>query len=156
MQCAQQEGADLRIRRPPMGKRVHQRIAAAVAAQSAEDHVHQCAAHRAVRTQPRRMCGKTFPAGYARHDRTRAREHGGQFRGGAHSVQQHKARAGFERITVNRLVNRYPLGYWLRLAPGPAGVKAATAAALGRMRLDGLPLSVPAGNLVAVGHRQAP
>ena len=65
-------------------------------------------------------------------------------------------RAGFERITVNRLVNRYPLGYWLRLAPGPAGVKAATAAALGRVRLDGLPLSVPAGNLVAVGHRQAP
>jgi SAM-dependent methyltransferase len=56
-------------------------------------------------------------------------------------------RSGFERIEVHGLVNRYPLAYWLRLARAPA--------ALVRMlgRVASLPLSVPAGNLWAVGYR---
>jgi SAM-dependent methyltransferase len=56
-------------------------------------------------------------------------------------------RSGFERIEVHGLVNRYPLGYWLRLARAPA--------ALVRMlgRVASLPLAVPAGNLWAVGYR---
>jgi SAM-dependent methyltransferase len=52
-------------------------------------------------------------------------------------------RSGFERIEVHTLVNRYPLRYWLRLAriPLPLG------------RLGALAVSLPAGNLWAVGYR---
>jgi len=52
-------------------------------------------------------------------------------------------RSGFERIEVHTLVNRYPLRYWLRLArvPLPLG------------RLGALALSLPAGNVWAVGYR---
>ena len=65
------------------------------------------------------------------------------------------ARGGFERIEVRTLVNRYPLGYWLRLAPGPSILKNAVQTALARTHLDDVPLSLPAGNLVAVGYRPA-
>jgi SAM-dependent methyltransferase len=57
-------------------------------------------------------------------------------------------RSGFERVEVHRLVNRYPLGYWLRLARAPA----ALVRTLGRVA--SLPLAVPAGNLWAVGYRR--
>jgi SAM-dependent methyltransferase len=56
-------------------------------------------------------------------------------------------RSGFERIEVHGLVNRYPLGYWLRLARAPAPL----VRALGPVA--SLPLTVPAGNLWAVGYR---
>jgi SAM-dependent methyltransferase len=62
-------------------------------------------------------------------------------------------RAGFERIETRRLVNRYPLAYWTRLAPIPAGAKRRLLAALDRSRVGRLPLSLPAGNLVAVGYK---
>jgi SAM-dependent methyltransferase len=56
-------------------------------------------------------------------------------------------RSGFQRIVVHRLVNRYPLRYWLRLARAPE--------ALVRMLgpVASLPLGFPAGNLWAVGYR---
>ena len=59
-------------------------------------------------------------------------------------------RAGFERITVESLVNRYPIGYWLRLARAPRAV----VRRLGR--LSSLPLAAPAGNIWAVGYRARP
>jgi SAM-dependent methyltransferase len=61
-------------------------------------------------------------------------------------------RGGFGRIEVRTLVNRYPLGYWLRLAPAPGTVKRHIDAALERAHLDGVLVSLPAGNLVAVGY----
>jgi SAM-dependent methyltransferase len=64
-------------------------------------------------------------------------------------------RSGFERIDVRTLVNRYPLGYWLRLAPAPSKVKSALQSALARTHLDNALLSLPAGNLIAVGYRPA-
>jgi len=64
-------------------------------------------------------------------------------------------RGGFERIEVRTLVNRYPLGYWLRLAPAPSTVKSGVGTALARTRLNDVLLSLPAGNLVAVGYRPA-
>jgi SAM-dependent methyltransferase len=53
-------------------------------------------------------------------------------------------RAGLERIEVHSLVNRYPLRYWLRLArlPSPRG------------RLGAIAVSLPVGNLWAVGYRR--
>ena len=56
-------------------------------------------------------------------------------------------RSGFERVEVHGLVNRYPVRYWLRLARAPASL----VRALGSVA--SLPLSVPAGNLWAVGYR---
>jgi SAM-dependent methyltransferase len=56
-------------------------------------------------------------------------------------------RSGFERVEVHGLVNRYPVRYWLRLARAPASL----VRALGPVA--SLPLSVPAGNLWAVGYR---
>jgi SAM-dependent methyltransferase len=56
-------------------------------------------------------------------------------------------RSGFERIEVHGLVNRYPLAYWLRLARAPARfVRALDPVA-------SLAVTVPAGNLWAVGYR---
>jgi SAM-dependent methyltransferase len=65
------------------------------------------------------------------------------------TVRELLARSGFERIEVQRLVNRYPLRYWLRLARVPDRV----ARVLGA--LGSLPLSIPVGNLWAVGYRPA-
>jgi SAM-dependent methyltransferase len=56
-------------------------------------------------------------------------------------------RAGFERIMVDPLVNRYPLGYWLRLARAPRAVMR------GLGRLASVPVAAPAGNIRAVGYR---
>jgi SAM-dependent methyltransferase len=56
-------------------------------------------------------------------------------------------RSGFERIEVHGLSNRYPLAYWLRLARAPAAVVRALGPAAS------LALTLPAGNLRAVGYR---
>jgi SAM-dependent methyltransferase len=58
-------------------------------------------------------------------------------------------RAGFERVEVHGLVNRYPLAYWLRLARAPQRL----VRALGRV--GSLPVSLPVGNVWAVGYRDA-
>jgi SAM-dependent methyltransferase len=63
------------------------------------------------------------------------------------TVRELLERSGFERIEVHGLVNRYPLRYWLRLARAPAQL----VRALGPVA--SLPLTVPAGNLWAVGYR---
>lgn len=65
------------------------------------------------------------------------------------------ARGGFERIEVRTLVNRYPLGYWLRLAPAPPRVKTGLEIGLERTHLNDVLLSLPAGNQVAVGYKPA-
>jgi SAM-dependent methyltransferase len=62
-------------------------------------------------------------------------------------------RAGFSRVRVVRISNRYPLSYWFRLSPLPGGLKAALQSALRATGADGLGLSLPVGNLWAVGWR---
>ena len=44
--------------------------------------------------------------------------------------------AGFERVEVHPLRNRYPLRYWLQLAPLAARLKAAVRVSLEAVRLD--------------------
>jgi SAM-dependent methyltransferase len=61
-------------------------------------------------------------------------------------------RSGFRRIEVARVANRYPLGYWLRLAPLAPTVSRRMQRALELARVSRLPLRIPAGNLIAVGH----
>ena len=64
------------------------------------------------------------------------------------------ARAGFRDVRIWRFRNRYPLRYWLRLAP-LGRTKAGVATALERVRLGSLPLTLPVGNLAAVAWKDA-
>ena len=64
-------------------------------------------------------------------------------------------RAGFERVEVHPLRNRYPLRYWLQLAPLAGRLKAALRASLEAVRLDGRAVSLGAGNVFAVAYKPA-
>lgn len=69
------------------------------------------------------------------------------------SLRRALALAGFERIELRAVRNRYPLGYWLRLLPLPARARAAAEALVARFGLEAFPLALPVGNLMAVGFR---
>jgi SAM-dependent methyltransferase len=62
-------------------------------------------------------------------------------------------RTGFAGVEVQRITNRYPLHYWLKLAPVPRRLKEALVAGARRDRLRSLSLSLPVGNLSATGFR---
>lgn len=64
-------------------------------------------------------------------------------------------RCGFVDIEIKTIVNRYPLGYWGKLFPLPDRPKRTVLAALRRTRLGSLPISLPAGNLAAVGFKRS-
>ena len=53
------------------------------------------------------------------------------------------------------LRNRYPLRYWLQLAPIPERLEAALRRLLSAGRLVDRPVSLGVGNLVAVGYKPA-
>ena len=63
--------------------------------------------------------------------------------------------AGLERIEVRPLRNRYPLRYWLQLAPIPEGLRTALRRMLSAGRLVERPIRLGVGNLVAVGYKPA-
>lgn len=62
-------------------------------------------------------------------------------------------RAGFERISVSPLWNRYLLQYWMRLFPFPAVIKGGSISFATKTRLGRMPISLPAGNLVLTGFK---
>lgn len=62
-------------------------------------------------------------------------------------------RAGFRDVCVRRFANRYPLRYWLRLSPLGRRLKQRMTAALDRTQLGGQPLTLPVGNIAAVGWK---
>jgi SAM-dependent methyltransferase len=63
--------------------------------------------------------------------------------------------AGLERIEVHPLRNRYPLRYWLQLAPMPERLRAGLRRTLAAGRLSDVPLELGVGNLVAIGFKPA-
>ena len=63
------------------------------------------------------------------------------------------AAAGFDKIQVKPIWNRYPLHYWLKLAPIPRAAKLGLIRGLKRARIGYLPISVLAGNQLAVGYK---
>ena len=63
--------------------------------------------------------------------------------------------AGLERIEVRPLRNRYPLRYWLQLAPLPERLETALQRMLSAARVVDRPVSLGVGNLVAVGYKPA-
>lgn len=69
------------------------------------------------------------------------------------SARQLLARTGYADIDVRRIVNRYPLHYWLKLAPVPRRFKTALVSGARRGPLGSLSLSLPVGNLAVTGFR---
>ncbi len=63
-------------------------------------------------------------------------------------------RGGLSRVRFMAIRNRYPLRYWVRLLPLPRGPKLAVLNGLRRARLGGLPVTLPVGNIAAVGYNE--
>jgi SAM-dependent methyltransferase len=61
--------------------------------------------------------------------------------------------SGFVTETIVSLVNRYPLGYWMRLAPLPGPLKKVGSQMVVSLGLSGLRIGVNVGNLLAVGWK---
>jgi len=62
-------------------------------------------------------------------------------------------RAGFSRITVTPLWNRYPLQYWIKLFPFPQSLKRTLISVGAMCRLGESIIPLPAGNLAVVGYK---
>jgi SAM-dependent methyltransferase len=62
-------------------------------------------------------------------------------------------RSGFSDVRTRPITNRYPLRYWLQLFPLPPSLKGRVLAAADWSRLGALSLSLPVGNLAAVGFK---
>ena len=65
-------------------------------------------------------------------------------------------RTGFTDVDVRPITNRYPLHYWLKLAPLPTALKRRLCTAAKASWPGRLPVSLPVGNLAAVGFRPGP
>ena len=70
------------------------------------------------------------------------------------SVRELLTRAGFERIEVSMVVNRYPAAYWFKLLPMPGRMKDALLATLAATGIGRLPVAAPVGNLAAIAWRR--
>lgn len=62
-------------------------------------------------------------------------------------------RSGYSDISVRPVVNRYPIRYWARLLPVPGKAKGAMLAAIEAVRLGRVAVSLPVGNIAAVGFK---
>jgi SAM-dependent methyltransferase len=69
------------------------------------------------------------------------------------SILQLFSQAGLQSIQTRTLWNTYPLSYWTRLFPLPGRIKSSLIWALNVSRIGNIPISLPAGNLVAWGSR---
>lgn len=69
------------------------------------------------------------------------------------SLAQLLERSHFERVRVKPIWNTYPLAYWLRLSPLPRLLKRAVLAICRWSGIGALPVSVPAGNMMAIGYK---
>jgi SAM-dependent methyltransferase len=61
--------------------------------------------------------------------------------------------AGFAHVQLRPVINRYPLHYWAKLSPLPSGLKRSVMRTLKALRVSAVPISLPAGNLAAIGFR---
>lgn len=69
------------------------------------------------------------------------------------SVRALLERAGFSRVQVHTVVNRYPINYWARLFPLPGAVKPRALQLLRSSGLGKLTLSAPVGNIAAIAYK---
>jgi SAM-dependent methyltransferase len=61
--------------------------------------------------------------------------------------------AAFSRVEVMTVLNRYPIQYWARLFPFPAGLKQRVLKFLQAVRLGRWVIPLPAGNLAAIAQK---
>ena len=71
------------------------------------------------------------------------------------SAQQLLKRAGFIRIELKTVRNRYPLHYWLKLFPIPTTPKRKLINLLKRLRIGYLQIPLPAGNMAVIGYKDS-
>jgi 2-polyprenyl-3-methyl-5-hydroxy-6-metoxy-1,4-benzoquinol methylase len=71
------------------------------------------------------------------------------------SIRKTQERAGFHDVEVHTVVNRYPVHYWAKLAPLPGAIKTPLLDQLKRGALGRLLLSVPVGNMAAIGYKRS-
>lgn len=71
------------------------------------------------------------------------------------SAQQLLKRAGFTRIELKTVRNRYPLHYWLKLFPIPTTPKRKLINLLKRLRIGYLQIPLPAGNMAVIGYKDS-
>jgi len=64
------------------------------------------------------------------------------------------AACGFDDIRIGTIRNRYPLAYWMKLLPAPAGMKRALVPLSRRLLVGKLPVSINIGNLYATGFKR--
>jgi SAM-dependent methyltransferase len=69
------------------------------------------------------------------------------------SVRALLTRAGFSRVDVHTVVNRYPIDYWARLSPIPGSLKPRALALLRSSGLGRFTLAAPVGNLAAIAYK---
>jgi hypothetical protein len=68
------------------------------------------------------------------------------------SAQAMLERAGYRDVHAAPLFNRYPLHYWMKLLPFPAGMKGGLLRMANGSSLGEMLISLPAGNLVCTGY----
>ena len=61
--------------------------------------------------------------------------------------------AGFSNIELRRVVNRYPLHYWVKLFPLPRPAQAVADRPAQGPPVGSVPIPLAAGNLAAIGFR---
>lgn len=69
------------------------------------------------------------------------------------SVRALLSRAGFSRIEVTSVVNRYPISYWARLSPIPGRLKPRALELIRSSGLGRFSLAAPVGNLAAIAYK---
>lgn len=71
------------------------------------------------------------------------------------SMAEMLQRSGFADVQVRPITNRYPLHYWLKLAPLPGFLKRAVYETAKATTLGGMQVPLPVGNIAAVGFKPA-
>lgn len=69
------------------------------------------------------------------------------------SLRRLLERAGFTRLGIRGITNRYPVGYWVRLLPLPGALKRSLLTVLQRSGIASVPVGLPAGNFAAVAYK---
>ena len=64
--------------------------------------------------------------------------------------------AGFTRIEIHTVLNRYPLSYWAKLFPFPTKLKRRVLGSLRASSIGRWVIPLPAGNLAAIAYKASP
>ncbi len=63
-------------------------------------------------------------------------------------------KAGFTQVEVRKILNTYPLHYWLKLLPLPRKFKSSLMKLLKIIGIGYLPIPLPAGNMAVIGFKK--